>query len=215
MVNAERPLLVDVEAVKAYPGISISPTDHSLDGRLEQFIAATQPLIEQITGPIIPQTFDETYDGGSNVISLTHRPSVGYGTAPLLTIVACSEFLGPVEYKLTQVANASLGTFYSFQVNTRLGTVTRRTSGGGTMIFPIGPETVRIVYTAGQAQVPANVQEAVLELVRVNFETTQAVGAGRQTMTDQLDGNQKPLGFFLPRNVRELLSPMARGPSIA
>ena len=213
-ISSQPQLLVDLETVKNYPGIRLPHNDRKLDARLENFIRAAQPLIEQITGPIIPRVFDEIYMGGNNIISLSHRPAVGYGTTPVLNVMAVSEYVGPTEYPLSNVASAALGSIYSYEVNTRLGTITRRTSGGGTIAFPAGPETVHIVYEAGQAQTPANVLEAACELVRINFQTTQATGAGLRTMADAED-TQKPLGFFMPRSVKELLSPMARGPSIA
>jgi hypothetical protein len=206
--------LVSLPDVKAYPGVNIAANDHRLDDRLNGFIAAARPLIEQITGPIIPTVFDEKYAGGNNTISLSHRAAVGYGTTPILNVMAVSEYVGPTEYPLANVADAALGSIYSFEVNERYGTITRRTSGGGTIAFPAGPNSVHVVYQAGQGVVPANVQEATLELVRMNYETTMAVGAGRRTQSD-LDQPGPPLGFFMSRRVHELLSPTRRFPAIA
>jgi hypothetical protein len=207
-------MLVDLETVKNYPGVNIAANDHRLDDRLIGFIEAARPLIEQITGPIIPTVYDEKYAGGNNTISLSHRPAVGYGTTPILNVMAVSEYVGPTEYPLANVADAALGSIYSFEVNERYGTITRRTSGGGTIAFPAGPNSVHVVYQAGQGVVPANVQDATLELVRMNYETTMAVGAGRRTQSD-LDQPGPPLGFFMSRRVHELLSPTRRFPAIA
>jgi hypothetical protein len=207
-------MLVDLETVKSYPGVNIAANDHRLDDRLIGFIEAARPLIEQITGPIIPTVYDEKYAGGNNTISLSHRAAVGYGTTPILNVMAVSEYVGPTEYPLANVADAALGSIYSFEVNERYGTITRRTSGGGTIAFPAGPNSVHVVYQAGQGVVPANVQEATLELVRMNYETTMAVGAGRRTQSD-LDQPGPPLGFFMSRRVHELLSPTRRFPAIA
>src|SRR5581483_4133959 len=132
----------------------------------------------------------------------------------LLNVMAVSEFLGPTEYPLANVATVALGTIYSYEVNERYGTITRRTSGGGSIAFPAGHNTVRVVYEAGQQSVPANVQEAVLELVRFNYQTTMTVGAGRRTQADATDTGP-PLGFFMPRRVLELLGATRRFPSLA
>ena len=53
-----------------------------------------------------------------------------------------------------------------------------------------------------------------LELLRVNYQTTQMTGRGFQAIADGND-NGPPLGFFVPRRVRELLAPNRRAPSIA
>jgi hypothetical protein len=207
-------LLVDLETVKQYPGMSIPGNDRHIDARLIGFIQAIQPLIEEQTGPIIPQTFVEEYPGGNNVLSLSHRPAVGYGTTPILNLLACSEFLGAREYPLSLVGNVALGSIYSYKVNVRLGTITRRTSGGGTIAFPAGPDSVIVTYQAGQAVVPANVQLAVCETIRSLWQTTQPVGTGRRTVADALETASTP-GWALPPNAQKWLKPTRRGPSIA
>jgi hypothetical protein len=106
-------MLVDLETVKSYPGVNIAANDHRLDDRLIGFIEAPRPLIEQITGPIIPTVFDEKYASGINIISLSHRAAVGYGTTPILNVMAVSEYVGPTEYPLANVADAALGSIYS------------------------------------------------------------------------------------------------------
>jgi hypothetical protein len=214
VIGSEQQLLVDLEAVKRYPGMSIPANDRHVDARLIDFIQAIQPLIEQQTGPILPQTFVEKYPGGNNVISLSHRPAVGYGTTPILNLLACSEFIGPTEYPLTLVGNVALGSIYSYEVNVRLGTLVRRTSGGGSIAFPAGPNSVLVTYQAGQSVVPANVRLAVLETIRSLWQTTQPVGRGRQTVADALESASTP-GWALPPNAQKWLKPTRRGPSIA
>ena len=81
--------------------------------------------------------------------------------------------------------------------------------------FPLAPQSVHVVYEAGQAVVPPNVYEATLELIRVNYQTTQQVGRGRRTVADDQEPTGPHLGFFMPNRVRELLGPTRRAPSIA
>lgn len=163
--------LVSIADCKDY-GI-IPSTDTTQDEKLYRFIAALRPIVENITGPIIPQQFDEWHTGGHCWISLRHRPRTGYGTSPLLQVLACSEYSGPVEWPLAIVASPDKGQIYSCMPDLRTGRVVRRTAGGGVQSFPYGPQSVHVVYEAGQMVVPPNVQEGTLELIRNNYQRTQ------------------------------------------
>ena len=204
--------LVSLPDVKEY--LAIDADDRSRDAKLIRFLEACRPLIENITGPIIPTVFEEWHTGGQTFITLRRRPSRALGTSPVLDLIACSEYRGPIEYPLKIVPDPAHGDLYSVHLDPRACTITRRTSGGGVMAFPAQPEGVRVTYRAGQLTVPANVYEATLELVRVNYQTTQQVGRGRRTVTDEQDTGPA-LGFFMPRRVRELLGPNQRAPGIA
>jgi len=204
--------LVSLPDVKDY--LAMDPKDRTHDAKLIRFIEACRPLIEEITGPVVPQVFEEWHTGGQTFILLQRRPSRAPGTSPILDLISCSEYRGPIEYPLKIVQDPAHGDLYSVHLDSRRCTVTRRTSGGGLMAFPAQPEAVRVLYRSGQQTVPANVYEATLELVRVNYQTTQQVGRGRRTVTDDYDTGP-PLGFFMPRRVKELLAPNRRAPSIA
>lgn len=205
--------LVSLPDVKDY--LSLDPHDRTHDAKLVRFIEACRPLIEEITGPIVPQVFEEWHTGGQTFIVLQRRPSRAMGTSPVLDLISCSEYRGPTEYPLKIVQDPAHGDLYSVHLDPRSCTVTRRTSGGGLAAFPAQPEAVRVFYRAGQQTVPPNVYEATLELVRVNYQTTQSTGRGRRTVSDDLDASGPALGFFVPRRVRELLGPNRRAPSIA
>jgi hypothetical protein len=204
--------LVTLDIVKDYLNIRAADTVHDI--KLGRFIDAITPLIENVTGPMIPRVFDEWHDGGQVSIRLRHRPATGFGTTPILDLVGVEEYRGPTKYTLAIVTDPSHGTIYSCMADT-YGRVIRRSAGGGTIAFPAGQQTVHVVYRAGQVTVPANVQEGALELIRVNYQQTQATGRGRQGMADTLEGPGVPMGFFMPRRVLELLSPQRRAPSIA
>lgn len=204
--------IVSLPYVRDYLNIAADDRDH--DAKLTRFIHAVRPLIENITGPLLPTTFDERYDGGHPLIALRHRPSSGPGTSPVLTLNAVSEYRGPIEYTLAIVADPSRSTTYSCTLDASLGTITRRTSGGGSMAFYPGHDSIHVVYTAGQATVPENVHEAALEAIRLNYINTQPTGKSSHSVTDDLD-RTRPLGFFLPRSVIEMLAPNKRFPSLA
>jgi hypothetical protein len=211
--------LVSVPDLKDY--MNVSAGDRAHDAKLIRFIRAARPIVENITGPIIPQVFDEWHDGGGSFIQLRRTPSTSYATTPVLDLVATvdepalgvKEYWGSIEHPLAVVDTPSLGTTYSCMVD-RLGTITRRTAGGGTGCFPAG-QSVHVIYRAGQSAVPPNVYEGVLELLRTNYQQSQPVGRGRLTGGDEMDVSGPPLNFFVSRRVRELLAPNRRSPSVA
>lgn len=211
LVNASQQL-VGLGSLKQY--LNITATDRRVDSMLMQKIAEVRPVVEEITGPILPQTFDEWHDGGQTYIMLRRRPSTGFGTSPVINLIACSEYNGPIEWPLAVVASPDRGQLYSVMLDVNLGRVVRRTAGGGVMAFPLGPQAVHVVYQAGQSSVPANVREGTLEILRINYEQTMKVGKGSATFADEADTGP-PLGFYVPRRVREMLSPNRRFPSLA
>jgi hypothetical protein len=189
------------------------PNDRVRDTKLVRNIGAIRPLIENITGPILPQIYDERFDGGNNIIALTHAPSYGYGTSPVLNLIAVSEYRGPIEYPLAIVPSPVYGSIYSVALNARLGSITRRTAGGGVVAFFPGRESTRVIYEAGQSVVPENVKMAALEAIRWWYETTQPVGRGRMTQADA-EPAERPM-VALPYHCIAMLAPTRKYPSFA
>lgn len=196
--------------------LQVPAGDRVHDAKLTEWITAIAPLIEEHTGPILPQTYDEWYEGGHSTISLRHKPSYGYGTSPLLKLVAVSEYRGPIEYNLAIVSTPTQGTVYSVMVQPELGLIVRRTAGGGTYNFwhdPSHPQqSVHVVYQAGQEQVPANVRMAAIETLKWWWLSTQPTGRGR--MTQAQDEPVRPM-VALPYHVEAMLKPTGRHPSLA
>lgn len=211
-LTAEDQELVSLGELKDY--LNIPPDDRAHDAKLMSFIRGIRPLIEVLTGPIIPRQFDEWYDGGHPWVTLRHRPRAGTGTTPILNVMACSEYLGPVEWPLAIIASPDEGQLYSCMVDLRLGRVVRRTAGGGTQPFPYQPQAVHVVYEAGQEQVPENVRLAALETIREAYDTTQAVGRGRRTVADEQETSLSLAQAFSIHGKR-LLAPTRKGPAFA
>jgi hypothetical protein len=204
------PQLVGLPEVKNYLEI---PADNLIhDQKLIGFIKQVQPLIEFETGPIIPEKYDEWYDGGHPWITLRNRPRTGLNTTPLLRLVACSEYLGPAEWPLAIIPSPDQGQLYSCMVDTRLGRVVRRTAGGGTQPFPYQPQAVHVIYEAGQEQVPENVQFAALETIAWWHSTQQPIGRGQMRSADE-DGGKPSVG--LPYHALSILGPTRRIKGIA
>lgn len=209
--------LVTVADAKEY--LSIPATDRGQDAKLTRFIDSLRPVVEGICGPVIPQIFEEWHDGGASWIKLRHAPRTGYGTSPRLTVLACSEYMGPIEWPLALVATPDRSQLYSVMLDVRLGRVVRRSAGGGVQPFPYGPQAVHVIYEAGQNAVPPNVYEGTLELVRVNYQRTQQATRAPgpyPARDDEADFESgQPIGFLVPGRVRELLAPSRRYPSLA
>ena len=207
------PLLASVQDVKEH--LFLPNNDRTKDDTFESMIEAAGLLIEQQTGPIVPRVYDEWYEGGSSSIYLRHRPSYGFGTTPIFELLAISEYRGPIEYNLSQVGTPTQGSVYSAMLHPELGTVVRRTAGGGTYAFWSDPshpqQSVHIVYRVGQEVVPPNVKWALVETIRWWYETTQPTGQGAMT---NADGEPRPKAG-LPYHVREMLMPTKRHPSFA
>jgi len=196
--------IVSLGEAKEY--LQIPATDRSRDARLSRFIDQLRPVIENITGPILQRLVSETYDGGSPWISLRYRP--------VLSVQSVTEYRGPIPYPLTQVPSPDLGTVYSYMYEPP-GRIVRRTVGGGQTSFPNGADQVFVSYTAGYAQVPPNVTNAALELLRTHFQLTQQ-GRPRPggSQVDDDESTRPIMGFFVSGRVREMLAPNVRHPSI-
>jgi len=212
---SEPQALVSLPDVKDY--LNSFGTDRLHDNKLLGYIQAATVVIENVVGPVIVRTIDEWHAGGNTHITLRRRPSTALGTTPVLTLIACSEYNGPVEWPLAIVQSPDLGQLYSVMLDQRLAKVVRRTAGGTVQPFPYNGDgqDVHIVYQAGQQTVPANVREATLEAIRINYQQTMPTGTASRTIADDDDRSGPPLGFYLPRHCMELLAPMRRFPSFA
>jgi len=207
------PLLVGLPEVKDY--LNLSASDRTHDAKLIAHIEAITGQMERLIGPIIPTVYDEWYEGGHAVISLRHKPSYGYGANPVFKLMAVSEYRGPIEYNLSIVGVPTQGSVYSTMLNAELGTIVRRTAGGGTYPFWSDPEhpwqSIHAIYAAGQEPIPRAVRTAALEAIRVHYENTMMVGRGFQTVADAQEPSM-PLGFYMPRHCLEILEPLRTHP---
>ncbi len=208
--------LISLEELKDH--LNIQPTDRTHDTKLERLIRSTGALVENIVGPIRVNVHDEWYEGGHTTIALRHPPSYGYGATPVLTIMAVSEYRGPIEYPLVAAPTPTQGSVYSEMVHAELGMIVRRTAGGGTYDFWRDPhhpqQSVHVVYASGQEKTPEAVEWAMLETIKVAYESTMMVGRGFQTVADQQEQSM-PLGFAIPRHAMEYLEPLRRAPAFA
>lgn len=165
---------VPLSAVKTHLNI----TSTAQDGELQAFIDAAETAIEQRVGPLCPVVTTERSraNGGTFVL----------GTTPVVSLTS----LTPVGGTAYDVA--------TLDVDVLAGTV-GRTSGGS---FSTG--NFDIVYVAGRATCPADLELAVKELVRHLWES--------QRTPARFPGSDEPIaptgaGYLMPYRVQELLAP--------
>ncbi len=194
--------------------LNIPAEDRTRDADLIGLIQAVTPLIEAEVGPLALRVYESWYDGGSNVIRLTQDPSGGFGTNPVLKVLAASEYRGPIEYPLALVASPAFGSIYSVMLIADLGTITRRTAGGRTLAFMPGRDAVHVFYQAGQDPIPENVKRAAMECVRTLYRWPQQIGTGSLSPADRMEMGAV-MQSEVSRIVRMWLRPSRRHPSIA
>lgn len=207
--------LIGVPEVKQ--ALYIQANDHIHDDLFEEYIEAATPMIENLTGPLLPKVYDEWHEGGHTMVKLRHAPSYGYGTSPVLFVMAVSEYRGPIEYNMSLIPTPTQGSVYSEMTHGELGVIVRRTSGGGSVPWPRDAQhpaqSVHVVYYAGQETTPANVKRAMIETIRWWHDTTQ--GAGRGSLNS---GDPETFGrpfVALPYHAEAMLGATRRPPVVA
>lgn len=176
--------------------------------KIQSLIEAASRIAVDITGPQTVQTFTEWFDGGIATISPTYKP--------VIQVLGAAEYYGISEFILTEQPLGFQTDAFAFTVDYFTGQITRRTYGGAQAQFAIGSKNVRIIYTAGRAYIPENVQIAVKELVRFWYVHTQTPsGRGGRNSLGGEDLSTVSLGYAIPNFVVEMLQPDWRGPGIA
>ena len=206
--------IVSLEEVKEH--LNIPSSDRQHDAKLLGWIYGLIPVVENIVGPVVPQTYNEWRDGGQYDLIPFHHP--------IVQLLACSIYIGPVEYDMTIVGNPAAGTLYSVMVDPDPPygrRIVRRGPGGGLIPFPSGLQSVHLIYQAGRATIPENIKLGTKELIKLNYQPSQqgnlrtfGGGGGGGDTAEEITATV-PVGFAVPGRVRELLLPDRRYPSIA
>jgi hypothetical protein len=136
----------------------LSITSTADDDELIAFIAAAIPIVESIAGPITPQTYTLTLNGGRQKIALPYIPT---------TITSITET------GLTLIENQDFVVDYTNGIISRGTTTWKR-------LFRNGQSNIVITYTTGPSNVTANVQMAVKELVRYMWRQVHGGNASFQ-----------------------------------
>jgi hypothetical protein len=199
--------IVSLGDAKEY--LNIPATSHAHDRALIEMIVDSTGVIEDICGPVLQRSVTEWPRGGTPYISLKAKP--------VISVESVTEWLGAVEYDLALVDDPADGTPYSVQCQPEIGLLVRRTAGGGTQPFPDGPQSVKVVFTAGRLSVPGSIRRGNLELLRFWWDETQEQH-GHGGAPGQSSGDDYPsrsiLGFAVPGKVREMLAPERRAAGV-
>ena len=169
----------------------LSITSSADDDELEAFIAAAIPIVESIAGPITPQTYTLTLNGGRQKIALPYIPT---------TITSITET------GLTLVENQDFVVDYTNGIISRGTTTWKR-------LFRNGQSNIVITYTTGPSNVSANVQMAVKELVRYMW---RQVHGGQASFQDGYISQAAVSGVSqaMMDRIRMILGKTVIGPSV-
>lgn len=195
-------VLVTLAEVKTH----LNKTTTTDDTELQGFIDAATPVIENIAGPVIPQTRVEYYNGGQSQISLNWLP--------IASVTSIVETYGQTNYTLTEIQLGGVSTGFGFTVDYATGKVVRRAYNAEAM-FPVGTNNVKVTYVSGRATVPANVRLATLMLIQHLWSSSQLNKNGGRPSFGGDDTFTVGAGFAVPNRVRELLQPSPRVPGVA
>jgi hypothetical protein len=176
-------------------------TDATQDVELQGFISAAQAMVENITGPVLPQVVTETFDGGQVHLVLSEYPVLS-----IASVVENSQ--GTTSTLAELAAPYSDTTGLSYRVDYSIGTLTRW-SGTMQSRWAAGLGTVTVTYTAGRASVPPDVRLATLRLIEHLWTSQQNSGRLRGGSPDI-----PAAGHAIPWFVEELLQPHAKAPAI-
>lgn len=168
--------VVTLDEVRAHLRYPIADTQD--DALLQLHIDAADDALRKECGELVPQTYDELYDGGDVSIFLLHRP--------VLSVASVEEGWGTQNFILDFVPpnNLSLGSLYAYSVdNDESGQITRRTAGNIATRFVPGNYNIRVTYTAGRQPIPPLIKLAELELISWWWRNTEERAANAQTGT--------------------------------
>ncbi|TFD80710.1 phage gp6-like head-tail connector protein [Cryobacterium sp. Sr8] len=174
--------LITLADAKASLGIPLATTTNDAD--LERYIEAATPVIENITGPIIPVSRVFAVDGGSYAVLVGCRFNAVTSVAESGTVI--TDF----------VSDGEAGIIYAG-------------STAGSRAFTSGVRNVIVTVTVGSAAVPPNVALATRELVRHWWQLGRQ--GNRPAFGNEGVGEVSvPSGFAVPRRVIELCEPNRR-----
>jgi hypothetical protein len=144
------------------------------DTLIQTYIDAITVPLEKYCGPIVPRSVTEWPEWAGSVIMLDQPP--------LISVTSLTEYRGNTSFLYTEATDPTQGSLYTFMVDPTLnGKITRVFNGGRTLPFT-GP--VKVVYQAGLASVPTNINLAARLLVQ-SLWRTQNGGAGLPALSDE------------------------------
>jgi hypothetical protein len=192
--------------------LQIPIADTAFDLEIQFLMDSADEVIRSECGEILPQTYDETYSGGTQIIFLNH--------VPVIAVEGIVEGAGFINYDLDNVQSPSVGSgsMFAYSIdNPDTGQISRRTAGNVLTRFTPGESNIRVTYSAGMIPIPANLKLAESELVAHWFRNTQQRGSstgGRFGYDVTSEAPQMLLLAGVPTRILELIRPNRRMPVI-
>jgi hypothetical protein len=188
--------LVDLADIR--DELNISPSDTTRNAKLRRWAKSATMVVEKITGPILPRTRVDLFDGGLSFVVLPYRW--------VQSITSVVETRGVTNYTLTnQPLGASVNAFgYTWNPNTNK--IIRRAMGAES-IFPLGPSIVAVTYTLGMASIPDDIQQGAAELIKHWYRKSEVPFRGAFSAAPQEEAGLMVGNYFIPNGVMELLEP--------
>lgn len=205
---AFRYALISVQEAKDY--LRLKPSSGPVsDDTIASFVESASIAIKNITGPVIPESFTQSFDGGVVQVSPDNKPVI-QGSVTL------TEYDGTYGFVLTEQPLGTTPTDpYGFTVDYGTGQITRRSINGGTSLFAFGTKNVVLNYKAGRAYVPEHFRSATKELVRHLWNQTQVPGRSKMAGAGDDGYGWVQTGYAVPNFVTQLLQSDARPPGVA
>jgi hypothetical protein len=187
--------------------LNIAPTDRSMDAKLIRFMKAATAVVENITGPILPQTRTDVFDGETTFVVLPFRW--------VQSITDVHETRGITNYTLTEQPLGSSVDAWGYTWDKTINKLVRRAYGGAVAIFPPGTNVVSVTYKLGMLTIPDDIQMAAAELIRHWWQFGQQPFRGAFSAQPVDDGGVATVvGYAVPNRVLELLNPWRRHPAV-
>lgn len=185
--------LATLNDVKTRLNIDLTDTTH--DAELTDYLNSATTVLQNLYGDVIPTQYTETirpYGDGTHLLC---------GRSPLISLDTISVTW---PYPSSPTINLTSNLYFT---NLVTGEIT---------VFAFSPafawqyalrdwSTARflVTYTAGRAAVSPAVKDAVLEIIRINYEPQRA--GGYTPNEQQMEQGFVSQGYYIPNNVHERL----------
>jgi hypothetical protein len=192
-------LIISLADARAALGKPAGDTVKDEDLRL--YIMAATPIMENIIGPILQQTQDQWYDGGSPIIMLTKTP--------VISVTSVTETFGAnvIRTLIYQPLDGITPVdAFGYTLDSKSGALIRRVSGVAAP-FAAGRRNVHVISQVGRV-LTANQVLATRLVVRQLWLVSGQQGL-RPSMGTPGSAPSAPTGFAVPNAVYELCAPDA------
>lgn len=195
--------LVDLADIR--DELNISPTDTTKNAKLRKWAKSATFVVEKITGPILPRTRIDLFDGGLSFVVLPYRW--------VQSITSVVETRGVTNYPLTnQPLGQSTSAFgYTWDQNTNR--IIRRAMGAES-IFPLGPSIIAVTSVLGMATIPDDIQQGAAELIKHWYRKSEVPFRGAFSAQPAEEAGLMVGNYFIPNGVMELLEPWRMFPGV-